>query len=46
MADTQEGVRLAALDWVVIVAASVSFVILAIWIYQGHNRPPKPPAAS
>lgn len=33
---------LTALDWVVIVSATVAFVLLATWIYQErHRKPPE-----
>lgn len=37
----QEG--LTPLDWVVIVAATVAFVLLAVWMYQGRKQPPQAP---
>lgn len=37
---------LTPLDWVVIVAATVAFVLLAVWVYQGHRQPPQPPPAN
>lgn len=48
-ADTTEVIEtgLTPLDWVVIVAATVAFVLLAVWVYQGrHYHPPTPPPAS
>lgn len=34
---------LTGLDWVVIVSATVAFVMLATWIYQErHRKPPGP----
>lgn len=34
---------LSPLDWVVIVAATVAFVLGAIYVYQAQNKP-QPPA--
>jgi hypothetical protein len=42
VADADEGGRLTGLDWVVIVAAAVSLVVLITWMVQGQPGLPQP----
>lgn len=44
--DVEEYTGLTPLDWVVIVAATAAFVLLAVWAYQGRKQPPGPPATA
>lgn len=44
--EVEEYTGLTPLDWLVIVAATAAFVLLAVWAYQGRKQPPSPPTAS